>query len=111
MFAGTGAMDTADGAIRWKQEPANAFPIGDGLATKQLEPGLRNSPGEFLSALDQKSAIADRLEQTASERDLLAEVLNGLAVAVILVDPKHRIVHTNAAAEELLAEGRTLSSI
>ena len=36
----------------------------------------------------------------------MAEVLDRLAVAVILVDPKQRIVHTNVAAEELLAEGR-----
>jgi DNA-binding CsgD family transcriptional regulator/PAS domain-containing protein len=55
--------------------------------------------------------IADLLERKSLERDSLAEVLDRLAVAVILVDPKQRIVHANAAAEEFLSEGETLSSV
>ena len=53
--------------------------------------------------------IAELLEQRTVERDTLAQVLDRLAVAVILVDPKQRIVHANSAAEEVLAEGSPLS--
>ncbi len=55
-------------------------------------------------------AIAELLEQRTVERDSLAEVLDRLAVAVILVDPKQRIVHTNTAADEVLANGGPLSA-
>ena len=55
--------------------------------------------------------ISDLLEQRTVERDSLAEVLNHLAAPVIMVDPKQRIVHSNTAAQEFLAEGKTLSSV
>lgn len=55
--------------------------------------------------------IVDMLEQRTAERDSLAEVLNHLAAPVIMVDPKQRIVHSNTAAQEFLAEGKSLSSV
>jgi DNA-binding CsgD family transcriptional regulator len=55
--------------------------------------------------------IAELLERRTLERDSLAEVLDRLAVAVILVDPRQRIMHTNAAADEFLAGGEMLSSV
>jgi DNA-binding CsgD family transcriptional regulator len=54
--------------------------------------------------------ISELLEQRTVERDNLAEVLDRLAVAVIMVDPKQRIVHTNAAADEVLMDGGPLVS-
>lgn len=55
--------------------------------------------------------ISDLLEERTVERNSLAEVLDHLAAPVIMVDPKQRIVHTNTAAQEFLAEGKTLSSV
>lgn len=55
--------------------------------------------------------IAYLFEQRTLERDSFAEVLNHLVAPVIMVDPKRRIVHTNISGQELLAEGRTLSSV
>ena len=55
--------------------------------------------------------IVDMLEQRTAERDSLAEVLNHLAAPVIMVDPKQRIVHSNTAAQEFLAEGKSLRSV
>ena len=60
--------------------------------------------------MDQTPAI-DLLQQRALQRISLTEVLNHLAIAVIIVDPNQRIVLSNAAAVELLAEGKTLRSI
>jgi DNA-binding CsgD family transcriptional regulator len=54
--------------------------------------------------------ISELLERRTVERDNLAEVLDRLAVAVIMVDPKQRIVHTNAAADEVLTGGGPLTS-
>ncbi len=54
--------------------------------------------------------ISELLEQRTVERDNLAEVLDRLAVAVIMVDPKQRIVHKNAAADDVLAHGGMLVS-
>jgi DNA-binding CsgD family transcriptional regulator len=82
-----------------------------GPAVKPWRPRLRNSPGEPAIVLDQTPTTADLLKQTALERNWLTEVLNHLAIAVIIVDAKQRIVHANAAAAELLAEGKILSSV
>jgi DNA-binding CsgD family transcriptional regulator len=54
--------------------------------------------------------ISELLEKRTVERDTLAEVLDRLAVAVIMVDSKQRIVHKNAAADEVLADGGPLTS-
>ena len=48
--------------------------------------------------------ISELLEQRTVERDNLAEVLDCLAVAVIMVDPKQRIVRKNAAADDVLMD-------
>lgn len=55
--------------------------------------------------------ISDLLEQRTAERDTLAEIVDHLAAPVIMVDPKQRIVHSNMAAQEFLAEGKSLSSV
>jgi DNA-binding CsgD family transcriptional regulator/PAS domain-containing protein len=55
--------------------------------------------------------ISDLLERKTVECNSLAEVLDRLAVAVILVDPKQRIIHANAAAQEFLSGNRSLSSV
>jgi DNA-binding CsgD family transcriptional regulator/PAS domain-containing protein len=91
----------------------DALAIGDDVvAIEQLEPVVRKRPGEHIAAVGQtRTTIVDLLEQRTLERNSLAEVLNHLAVSIIMVDPKQRIVHTNAAAEELLTEGRILSSV
>jgi DNA-binding CsgD family transcriptional regulator len=49
--------------------------------------------------------------QGTLECNPLVEILNHLAVAVIVVDRQLRIVHANAAARELLSEGSVLSSV
>jgi DNA-binding CsgD family transcriptional regulator len=92
-------MNTAHAAIRL------------GPAVKPWPPRLRNSPGEPAIVLDQTPTMADLLEQPALECSWLTEVLNHLAIAVIIVDPKQRIVRANAAAAELLAEGKILNSV
>jgi len=54
---------------------------------------------------------SDLLGQGTLECNPLVEILNHLAVAVIVVDPQLRIVHVNVAARELLSEGCLLSSV
>jgi DNA-binding CsgD family transcriptional regulator len=54
--------------------------------------------------------ISELLERRTVERDNLAEVLDRLAVAVIMVDPKQRIVHKNTAADDVLTGGGPLTS-
>lgn len=54
---------------------------------------------------------SDLLGQGTLECNPLVEILNHLAVAVIVVDPQLRIVHANAAARELLSEGSLLCSV
>jgi DNA-binding CsgD family transcriptional regulator len=55
--------------------------------------------------------ISELLEQRTLERNSLAEVLDRLAIAVILVDPKQRIIHANMAAREFLTGSTCLSSV
>lgn len=55
--------------------------------------------------------MPDLLKQRALEHNSLAEILNHIAIAVFIVDPKQRIVYNNAAAVELLAKGDILTSI
>jgi DNA-binding CsgD family transcriptional regulator/PAS domain-containing protein len=104
------------------------YGIGDVLGSKVIEDGQRTvsvnvSRAEAYNLDDVERlrslcphirrvmTIADLLERKTVERDLLAEVLDRLSIAVILVDPKQRIMHANAAAEEFLATGETLSAV
>jgi DNA-binding CsgD family transcriptional regulator len=64
-----------------------------------------------VTVLGQKQTFTDLLEQGTLECNPLVEILNHLAVVVIVVDRQLRIVHANAAAGELLSEGRLLSSV
>jgi DNA-binding CsgD family transcriptional regulator len=61
--------------------------------------------------LDQTPMREDLPEHRVLERSLLNEIFNQLAIAVIIVSRKQRIVHSNAAALELLADGTILSSV
>jgi DNA-binding CsgD family transcriptional regulator len=76
-----------------------AYNLGDVERLRELCPHIRRV-----------MTIADLLELRTIERDSLAEALDRLAVAVILVDPKQRIVHQNAAAGDILADGRPLAA-
>jgi DNA-binding CsgD family transcriptional regulator/PAS domain-containing protein len=55
--------------------------------------------------------ISDLIDRKTVERDCFAEVIDALAVAVILVDANGRISHTNPAANEFLARGNILRSV
>jgi DNA-binding CsgD family transcriptional regulator len=104
-------MNTGHAAIRFGQAHANTPTLSDGVAMKSWGPRLQNNSGERETVPDQTPTMADLLEQRTLERNSLTEVLNHLAIAVIIVDRKQRIVHSNAAAVELLAEGSIVRSI
>jgi DNA-binding CsgD family transcriptional regulator/PAS domain-containing protein len=104
------------------------YNVGDVLASKVIEDPHRivscnvsGKNGYSLADVERFRAlcphlrrvltISDLLEQKTVERNSLAEVLDRLAVAVILVDPKQRIIHTNAAAQEFLSDGKSLRSV
>ena len=104
------------------------FEMGEILATKIVEDRQRimscnvRRPQPYLQDDVEKlrdlcphirrvMTISELLEQRTVERDNLAEVLNRLAVAVIMVDPKQRIVHKNATADDVLTDGGPLVSV
>jgi len=67
--------------------------------------------GEICPHIRRVMTIADLIDRRTVERNCLAEVIDALAVAVILVDSNSRISHTNPAAKEFLARGNVLRSV
>lgn len=113
---------------RYYREFNRPYDVGDVLGAKIIEDANRivscNLSGKDGYSLDDVErfrelcphlrrvlTISDLLEQKTVERNSLAEVLDRLAVAVILVDRKQRIIHANAAAKEFLSDNKGLSSV
>ena len=86
--------------------------LADGDFAISVKKGGADEIDELISAYNEVGEVLRRERQDLHQRELLLDtVIQATPVAMVLIDPRDRVIYSNAAARRILAQGRKLEGL
>lgn len=106
-----GWVDIAIAVLETSAHRATFLAVARDEATGMVDASMRERLARLVPHLRRAVLIAQTLEFKRSEAATLADVLDGLSAGLVLVDGRSRIVHANAAGNQILAANDVMRAV
>jgi DNA-binding CsgD family transcriptional regulator/PAS domain-containing protein len=106
-----GWLDSANAVIEQSGTSSTLLRVVTTKTRGPVDDEMRRRMAQVVPHVRRATLVGKAMDLKHAEAAMLAETLDGLSAALLLVDAKGRIVHANGAASDLLAMDDVLRSI